>query len=98
MQTGQPGELICRTPFPSMPVYFWGDAGNAKYQSSYFERFPPPSPSVWAQHDWLYFNPATKGWQILGRRYVPHQLPNSLPLAYPHLPSPCISSKTTLLL
>ena len=26
-----------RTPFPSMPVYFWGDTDGSKYRSAYFE-------------------------------------------------------------
>ncbi|KAF2399369.1 putative acetoacetyl-CoA synthase [Trichodelitschia bisporula] len=63
--TGRPGELVCRTPFPSMPVYFWGDEGGKKYREAYFERFD--NISVWAQHDWIQFNPATGGCQIHGR-------------------------------
>ncbi|PGH09886.1 acetoacetate-CoA ligase [Polytolypa hystricis UAMH7299] len=63
--TGEAGELICRTPFPSMPVYFWGDKDNKKYKSSYFERFDHIC--VWAQHDWISVNPATKGSIIHGR-------------------------------
>ncbi len=38
--TGQPGELVCRKPFPSMPCRFWGDLGNKKYMEAYFEKFP----------------------------------------------------------
>jgi acetoacetyl-CoA synthetase len=64
--TGDAGELICRTPFPSMPVYFWGDDGGKKYNEAYFERFE--SLRVWAQHDWIQFNPKTGGAQIHGRR------------------------------
>ncbi|EEQ84182.1 acetoacetate-CoA ligase [Blastomyces dermatitidis ER-3] len=63
--TGESGELICRTPFPSMPVYFWGDKDNKKYISSYFERFD--NICVWAQHDWISVNPATRGSVIHGR-------------------------------
>ncbi len=35
-----PGELVCATPFPSMPLGFWNDPGDAKYRATYFERFP----------------------------------------------------------
>ncbi|OAX82179.1 acetoacetate-CoA ligase [Emergomyces africanus] len=63
--TGESGELICRTPFPSMPVYFWGDKDNKKYKSSYFERFD--NICVWAQHDWISVNPATGGSVMHGR-------------------------------
>ena len=30
-------ELVCLKPFVSMPVYFWKDPSEAKYQASYFE-------------------------------------------------------------
>jgi acetoacetyl-CoA synthetase len=33
------GELVCRNPFPSMPVGFWNDSDGAKYRSAYFGRF-----------------------------------------------------------
>jgi acetoacetyl-CoA synthetase len=41
------GELVCTVPFPSMPVSFWNDPGDMKYDSAYFARFP----GVWAQGD-----------------------------------------------
>jgi acetoacetyl-CoA synthetase len=46
---GAPGELVCRSPFPSMPVRFWNDPDNAKYRAAYFERFP----GVWCHGDWI---------------------------------------------
>ena len=64
---GLAGEMICRKPFPSMPVFMWGDEGNKRYKESYFERFDFP---CWAQHDWCSFNPVTGGSQIHGRRSV----------------------------
>ena len=64
--TGRHGEFVCRKPFPSMPVFFWGDEDGSKYKSAYFEKFE----NCWAQHDWASYNPQTKGWQIHGRRYV----------------------------
>ena len=43
------GELVCTQPIPSMPLYFWGDTGNARYLSSYFDTYP----NVWRHGDWL---------------------------------------------
>lgn len=34
------GELVCRKPFPSMPLMFWNDPDGRKYRAAYFERFP----------------------------------------------------------
>lgn len=42
------GELVCRTPFPSMPLGFWGDPDGARYHRAYFARFA----GVWAQGDY----------------------------------------------
>ncbi|AMM24671.1 acetoacetate--CoA ligase [Variovorax sp. PAMC 28711] len=46
---GEVGELVCTKPMPSMPLYFWGDEGNARYLSSYFDTYP----GVWRHGDWL---------------------------------------------
>jgi acetoacetyl-CoA synthetase len=27
-------------PFPSMPIYFWNDTDDEKYEAAYFETFP----------------------------------------------------------
>ena len=43
----QKGELVCTTPFPSMPLSFWGDIDGERYHSAYFERFA----GVWAHGD-----------------------------------------------
>ncbi|MBT9507374.1 acetoacetate--CoA ligase [Rhodoferax sp.] len=53
-EQGQPvvdevGELVCSQPIPSMPLYFWGDEGNKRYLSSYFDTYP----NVWRHGDWL---------------------------------------------
>jgi len=63
--TGEAGEMIVRKPFPSMPCFFWGDGGGKIYKSSYFERFS--NIDVWAQHDWLSWNPKTGGYVMHGR-------------------------------
>ena len=46
--TGEKGELVCARPFPSMPLGFWNDPDNARYESAYFRRFP----EVWCQGDY----------------------------------------------
>jgi acetoacetyl-CoA synthetase len=46
---GEVGELVCTKPIPAMPLYFWGDQGNARYLSSYFDTYP----GVWRHGDWL---------------------------------------------
>jgi acetoacetyl-CoA synthetase len=45
---GEPGELVCTKPFPSMPVAFWNDPDGSKYRSAYFDHFP----GVWRHGDW----------------------------------------------
>lgn len=45
---GQPGELVCKSPFPSMPIYFWNDPNKEKYLASYFSTFE----NVWRHGDW----------------------------------------------
>jgi acetoacetyl-CoA synthetase len=59
--TGVTGELACRTPFPSVPLGFWGDDGT-RFQESYFDRFP----GLWAHGDFVVVT-STGGFEILGR-------------------------------
>lgn len=56
------GELVCKNPFPSMPLFFWKDEDGKKYQSSYFERFP----DVWRHGDYA-VHTQEGGFVILGR-------------------------------
>lgn len=44
---GKRGELVCRAPFPSMPLYFVDDPGGQRFHDAYFERFP----GLWHQGD-----------------------------------------------
>jgi acetoacetyl-CoA synthetase len=59
---GEPGELVCTSPFPSMPVYFWNDPDKKKYLGSYFGVFD----NVWCHGDWAEETP-TGGLVIYGR-------------------------------
>ena len=74
-EQGQPvvdavGELVCTQPMPSMPLYFWNDAGNVRYLASYFDMYPaghgrqpgggdasPEMGAVWRHGDWLKVTP-----------------------------------------
>ena len=47
--TGEFGELVCATAFPSMPLGFWNDPGDERYRATYFDRFP----GVWCHGDWI---------------------------------------------
>ena len=59
---GVEGELVCRTPFPSTPVQFWGDADGARMRSAYFDRFE----GIWAHGDFAKTT-TEGGFVILGR-------------------------------
>jgi len=48
---GEKGELVCRSPFPSMPVGFFGDTDGSRYKAAYFEKYP----GVWCQGDFAEF-------------------------------------------
>ncbi len=61
LSPGQKGELVCSTPFPSMPLRFWGDDGS-RYRAAYFERFE----GVWAHGDFAQWTD-NGGIIILGR-------------------------------
>ncbi len=42
------GELVCKSPFPSMPKLFWNDKNNIKYKNAYFKKFK----NVWHHGDY----------------------------------------------
>ena len=42
------GELVCRNPFPSMPLKFWNDPGKDKYKKAYFSKFK----NIWHHGDY----------------------------------------------
>ena len=45
----QKGELVCTTPFPSMPIYFWDDPDGKKYHAAYFDVYP----NIWCHGDFI---------------------------------------------
>ncbi|HGY11554.1 MAG TPA: acetoacetate--CoA ligase, partial [Desulfobacterales bacterium] len=46
---GQQAELVCAAPFPSMPIFFWGDEDGSKYHSAYFDEYP----GIWTHGDFI---------------------------------------------
>ena len=58
----QKGELVCKTPFPSMPIRFWNDEGDVKYKSAYFEKYK----NVWHHGDFAKIT-NNEGFVIFGR-------------------------------
>ncbi len=51
---GQPlprgtGELVCTSPFPSVPAGFWGDDDGSRFHAAYFDVYP----GVWRHGDWM---------------------------------------------
>jgi acetoacetyl-CoA synthetase len=57
------GDLVCRSPFPSQPITFFGPSGSDKYFSSYFAKFS----GVWHHGDFVRFSARTGGITMLGR-------------------------------
>jgi len=51
-QIGEKGELVCKAPFPSMPISFLNDPTGERYRAAYFERFD----GVWCHGDFLEIN------------------------------------------
>ncbi|GAA1873383.1 acetoacetate--CoA ligase [Brevibacterium marinum] len=45
------GELVIIQPTPSMPVTFWGENGDARYEAAYFDKYP----GIWRHGDWAKF-------------------------------------------
>lgn len=59
---GVQGELVCTASFPSMPLTFLGDDGDARYRAAYFERFE----NVWHQGDFAEWT--TQGGMVIHGR------------------------------
>ncbi len=65
--TNMAGDLVCKSPFPSMPIKFWNDGDGQKYHDAYFNSFD----NIWCHGDWCAFteneNTDSKGMIIYGR-------------------------------
>ena len=42
------GELVCKNPFPSMPLKFWNDKNDIKFKKAYFSKYP----NIWHHGDY----------------------------------------------
>lgn len=79
--TGEPGEMVCTRPHPSIPIGFWGDHTGSKFLDTYFGTYKSKPKvvmhrgfltqlrvDVWRQGDFIVVNPLTKGLLVHGRR------------------------------
>lgn len=51
-QLNHKGELVCTSPFPSMPLYFWKDPDGENYHNAYFDVYP----GIWRHGDFIEIN------------------------------------------
>ena len=42
------GEMVIKSPMPSMPIFFWGDTNFETYKKSYFDTYK----NIWRHGDW----------------------------------------------
>ena len=56
------GELVCKSPFPSMPLKFWNDKSDKKYKKAYFNKFK----NIWHHGDYAE-RKSSDGYIIYGR-------------------------------
>ena len=56
------GELVCTQPFPTMPLGFWNDPDDARFEAAYFEKFP----GIWCHGDFA-LETRHGGYLIMGR-------------------------------
>ena len=56
------GELVCKSPFPSKPIYFYNDIDNHKYFNAYFSKYK----NIWHHGDFA-STTEKKGYIIYGR-------------------------------
>ncbi len=56
------GELVCKSSFPSKPLYFWNDTNFKKYKESYFKSYE----NIWCHGDYCK-KTINNGYIIYGR-------------------------------
>ena len=64
---GKKGELVCTTPFPSMPIHFWNDKNGEKYRKAYFDKIP----GVWVHGDFIEITTRRRRHNLWQKRYYP---------------------------
>ena len=60
--TNSKGELVCKSSFPSKPIYFWNDKSFKKYKEAYFNNFE----NIWCHGDYCK-KTINNGYIIYGR-------------------------------
>jgi len=60
--TNLKGELVCKSSFPSKPIYFWNDKNFKKYKEAYFKNFE----NIWCHGDYCK-KTINNGYIIYGR-------------------------------
>jgi len=56
------GELVCKKPFPTIPLKFWNDKNNIKFKEAYFKKFN----NIWHHGDYAEIK-KSGGFVIYGR-------------------------------
>ena len=56
------GELVCKKPFPTIPLKFWNDKNNNKFKEAYFKKFN----NIWHHGDYAEIK-KSGGFVIYGR-------------------------------
>jgi acetoacetyl-CoA synthetase len=56
------GELVCKNPFPTIPLKFWNDKNNIKFKQAYFKKFN----NIWHHGDYAEIK-NSGGFVIYGR-------------------------------
>ncbi len=62
LPTKKTGELVCKSPFPSKPIYFWNDKKNKKYKDAYFTKYK----NIWSHGDFVK-KTTNGGYRVFGR-------------------------------
>jgi len=62
LPTNKTGELVCKSPFPSKPIYFWNDKNNKKYKDAYFTKYE----NIWSHGDFVK-KTVNGGYRVFGR-------------------------------
>lgn len=57
------GELVCRAPFPSLPIGLLGDDDGSRFRDTYFSQ----NPGAWTQGDFAETSSETGGYVVHGR-------------------------------
>ena len=59
----QKGELVCRSPFPSLPLGLLDDDDGTRFRETYFSQ----NPGMWTQGDYTESRAASGGYVVYGR-------------------------------